>query len=861
MKPDDIDDELRFHVDSRVSELMAEGWSRANAVSRAEAELGDRAAVQASCQQIARAAGQAHSRRRYWIGVVQDLSYASRSLQRSASFSVATIAVLALGIGLTTAVVAALYGIIYSPLPYPDSENLHQVYAVNTAKDLHESPMSAADFYTLRDRLPGEVRIGGYMSWPVSLTGVAEPERLRGALATADLFTTLGVAPVEGRTFVADDERPGREVAIISARLAARLGLTGRAAGASIQLANAPVTIVGVMPHGFDFPEADTEVWIPLALSAADRANHESRWLHTVARFDANALPQVQGRLNSVMAGLAADRPASNAGWDARAVPLRQVVVGDAGPTVKVLSLLILCVMLVTVVNVIALVVARLHRRQAELALHQALGAGLWRLSRQLSAEALLLSMFGGGLGLLLAGWLTGLFRRLAPGVIPRAAEVSVSQWPLVFASAVAALLIVAMTVIPLWLARGANLGLLTAGGRGAVATRTRFSRVVVATQAAFAALLVVTAGLLAQAFIRLSTVDLGFAPANVLTLRISLPRSMPLDGQRAYFAGVLDRIRSVPGVTGAGATNDLPLSGNSPNVPILVDGREPSPGDPELRADFRVITPGYLETVGSAVRGRPFTDRDTPGAPPVALVNDALARRQWPGQDAIGQRIRTSADTAWRTVVGVVRDVHHGGLNTAEGPAIYIPHAQKAEAWMTWMSMAVRTTDSPMTKAAAVRAAIASVDRNQPVSDVMTLSQLVSDALALPRLAAAVAAAVSLIALLLAAFGTGAVLSRLIAARIPEFGLRLALGANPARLAWTPVWEVVRLVGAGSLAGLLVAAGSSRLLAGLLHDVSPFDGPTYAVALAVIVMTGVAAAIGPAMRVARIAPVIALRE
>ncbi|MGE0862710.1 MAG: FtsX-like permease family protein [Vicinamibacterales bacterium] len=378
MKPDDIDDELRFHVDSRVSELMAEGWSRANAVSRAEAELGDRAAVQASCQQIARAAGQAHSRRRYWIGVVQDLRYASRSLQRSASFSVATIAVLALGIGLTTAVVAALYGIIYSPLPYPDSENLHQVYAVNTAKDLHESPMSAADFYALRDRLPGEVR------------------------------------------------------------------------------------------------------------------------------------------------------------------------------------------------------------------------------------------------------------------------------------------------------------------------------------------------------------------------------------------------------------------------------------------------------------------------------------------------RIRTSADTGWRTVVGVVRDVHHGGLNTAEGPAIYIPHAQKAEAWMTWMSMAVH---SPMTKAAAVRAAIASGDRNQPVSDVMTLSQLVSDALALPRLAAAVAAAVSLIALLLAAFGTGAVLSRLIAARIPEFGLRLALGANPARLAWTPVWEVVRLVGAGSLAGLLVAAGSSRLLAGLLHDVSPFDGPTYAVALAVIVMTGVAAAIGPAMRVARIAPVIALRE
>jgi putative ABC transport system permease protein len=856
----EIDEELRFHLESRVRDLMEAGLSRGEAAERAEREFGDRAAILSSCDRISRTAIRDHGRRRYWIGWQQDLRYASRSLARSPGFAVAALATLALGIGLTTAVFAVLHGIILNPLPYPASESLHRIYSVNPAKSEDRSPMSAADFYALRDGLAPEVRIGGYMNWPVSLTGVAEPERLDGALASADLFTTLGVAPIEGRTFVAAEEEPGRDVAVISARLAARLGLTGHAAGASMQLGTQPVTVVGVMPHGFEFPQATTDVWIPLALRPADRDNHESRWLHTIARIERPAAARVEDRLQAVMARLATDFPKSNAGWSARAVPLRQVVVGDSRPTLTVLSLAILCVMLVTVVNLVTLVSGRLHRRRAELAMHEALGAGLWRLSRQLGAEAVFVAAIGGGLGLLLATSLVGSFRNLAPASIPRAAEVSVSAWPIAFASGAAALILIAMTIVPLWRVEGSSVDALRAGGRGGPPRGSRFSRLLIVAQAGLAALLVVTAGLLAQAFVRLANVELGFKPDHVLTLRISLPRSRTPESQRAYFADVLERVGALPGITGAGASNDLPLGGNSMSVPIAFDGIDRPAGDPEVRAAFRVITPGYLEAVGSPVRGRSFATTDTAASSPVALVNESLARRYWPEREALGMRIRTSEDNAWRTVVGVVGNVHHDGLAIEEGPALYVPHAQKAEAWMTWMSVVVRTLDDPLAHAPSIRAAIAAVDRNQPVSNVTTLDQIVNTSLALPRLAAWVATAVSAIALLLAAFGIGAVLTRLVAARKPELGVRLALGADPKKLIWTPVIEAVWLVTAGGLIGLLAAAASGRLLSALLYDVSAYDLPTFAGTLLVLAMTAVVAAIGPARAVGRVDPITILR-
>jgi len=346
---DDIDDELQFHLDTKIRDLMDQGLSREAAAARAERELGDRAAIGRSCRTIARHSGRNQQRRRYWMGWREDWRYAVRGLARTPQSSVPAIVIFALGVGLATTVFAVLHGIVLNPLPYPRGAELHQVFGVNLEKGDDRSPLSAADFFSLRAALAPAVRIGGYMNWPISLTGVPEPERLDGALVSADLFPTLGVAPIEGRWFQIDDEQPGHDVAIISARLAARLGLTGQAAGATIRFGTQPTTVVGVMPGTFAFPEATTDAWIPLALRPADRDNRESRWLHTIARVDRRALAAVDARLQTVMATLAADFPQSNAGWHARLVPLHSMVVAQARPTLIVLSLAIACVLLVMV--------------------------------------------------------------------------------------------------------------------------------------------------------------------------------------------------------------------------------------------------------------------------------------------------------------------------------------------------------------------------------------------------------------------------------------------------------------------------------------------------------------------------------
>lgn len=858
---DNIDDELQFHLDEKIRDLMSQGLSREAATARAERELGDRSAIRQSVRTIVDTSGRQRERQRYWMGWREDVRYAVRGLIRSPQFSIPSIAIFALGVGLATAVFAVLHGIVLNPLPYPLGAELHQLYATNLKTTDDRSAMSPGDFFALRTALAGDVRIGGYMNWPVSLTGVAEPERLNGALATADLFTTLQVEPIEGRTFLIDEEQLERgDVAIISARLAARLGLSGRAPGSTIQLNGRPITVVGVMPGTFAFPEAATDVWIPLALRPADRDSHESRWLQTIARITPREAAAADARIQVTMAGLAAAFPQSNADWRARLVPLHRVVVAQARPTLIVLSLAIACVLLVMIVNLLTAVAARQRQRTAELSLQTALGAGLWRVTRQLGTEALMLAFFGGGIGLLFATGLVGAFRRLAPASLPRAAEVSLSMWPFLFAIAAGAIVVSIVTIIPVRAAHRRG-GAIRLTGRGLAVGSSQPSRWPVVAQAALACLLIVSAGLLSQAFVRLSNIDLGFVPGNVLTLKISLPRGTPSERQTAYFSDVLERLRSVTAVTAVGAASDLPLAGNSLNVPIAIDGVVRDRSDPEVRAAFRVITPGYLEAIGAAVRGRAFEPPDGPAAEPVAIVNDALARQHWPDVNPIGQRLRTNEDQQWRTVVGVVRDVHHGGLTESEGPTIYVPHAQKAEEWMTWMSVAVRTAGDPLRHATAIRAAVAEADHNQPVSDVMTLQRRVDEALALPRLAAFIATTVAGITLLLAAAGLASTLSLFVSARTPEFSVRLALGAVPARLAWRTVSEAVRLVAAGSALGLAIAAAAGSVIASLLYDISAYDFATFAGAAAILLLTAVVTAIAPARAVARIDPSLTLRS
>lgn len=856
----DIDDEIRFHLESRVHDLMADGLSRRDAEAQAHREFGDRVSVGLACRDIRRRADHRRERRDYWTGWRNDLRYGMRAIVRAPLFSLSAIMILAVGIGLSSTVFAVVHGVFLKPLPYPQSRDLHRLFAVNTTKNDRESPMSAGDFFTLRAALAPEVGVGAYMSWPVSLTGVTDPERLAGALASADLFTTLGVNAVEGRTFIAGDEDPARNVAIISTRLAGRLGILGRAAGATIELGRTPTLVVGVMPPSFRFPQPDTEVWIPLALRPADRDNHGSRYLHTLARIPGEHAGLARDRLTTSMARLAEEFPASNAGWSARTEPLQDVVVGRARSTLVFLALAIACLLLVMAVNLVALLTGRLRRRAVELSVHQALGADRWRLLRQIGTECMLMAVAGGALGLLLASGLTGLFQRLANSSVPRADEVTMSAWIVAFAIGSAAIGLVAMTLLPLWTSMAAPATPLSPVTRGTASAR-RPSRVMVIAQSAMACVLIVAAALLAQTYVRLANTNLGFNPDNILTMRIALPARTPLPQQASYFAAVIDRVQQVPGVVAAGAVSDLPLSGNSLNVPIRVaDSAIDAGTDEETRAAFRVVTPGYLETIGAHFEGRAFDRGDVAGRPPVAMVNRTFARRHWPGREPIGLRVRTSEDAGWRTVVGVVADIQHGGARGEEGPTIYVPHAQKAEAFMTWMSLAIRATGDPVTLAPPVRTAIAAIDRYQPVSDVGPLSESVAKALALPRLAATIGGVVAIGTVLLAVIGIGAVLSLLVAARTPDFAVRLALGAPPSRLQWTPVIECMTLVGSGAVAGLIAAALLTRLMRSLLFGVAPIDALTFSASALVLLAVAALTAIGPARAIARIDPALTLR-
>ena len=442
---DNIDDELQFHLDEKARELMSQGLSRDAATARAERELGDRSAIQRSVRSIVTASGRDRGRRRYWMGWRDDLRYAMRGLIRNPQFSIPAIAIFALGVGLATAVFAVLHGIVLSPLPYPRGAELHRLYATNVKTSDDRSAMSPGDFF--REGGPSRQRSHRrYLNGRVAHRrgGTGAPRR---ALRTADCSETAGGTNL-GRPFDRRGTGRARRRGNHQRAPAARLGLNGNGPGSTIQLGGKPVTVVGVMPGTFAFPEASTDVWLPLALRPADRDSHESRWLHTIARIDRRGLAAADARIQGAMTTLAADFPKSNADWRARIVPLHSVVVAQARPTLIVLSLAIACVLLVMIVNLLTAVSARLRRRSAELALRHALGAGLWRVTRQLGTEAVVLAAFGGAIGLLLASGLAGAFRRLAPPSLPRAAEVSISLWPILFAIGAGALVVGIVTIV-----------------------------------------------------------------------------------------------------------------------------------------------------------------------------------------------------------------------------------------------------------------------------------------------------------------------------------------------------------------------------------------------------------------------------
>jgi putative ABC transport system permease protein len=872
----DVDDELRFHLEMRQRDYESRGLPPEAARAAARARFGDPAHVQQTLRTHDRDRERRRHRRERMHDLLQDLRFGLRSFRRAPGFTLVAVLTLALGIGATTAIFSVVNAVLLRPLPYRDAERIVMVWMDNRPQNMPEDIHSWPNFADLRTQSAAFARLAAYRRGGYNLTGgcaegTCEPQRVNAAVSTADLFAVLGTTPALGRPYTADEETPGRDnVAVISHGLWTRqFGGDPAAVGRTVRLNGRERTVVGVMPRGFAFPAADTDVWVPLALSPEAREQRSSYSLYVVGRLaPGTTLAGARADVGTVWNRLTQQYPTAFRDYGVNLVPLPEQVVGRALRTALWVMLgAVGAVLLIGCANVANLMLSRAAARQREVTVRVALGAGRRRLVQQLLTESVLLAAVGGAFGMLLAWGGLRALTRLAPADIPRLDEVGVDGVVLAVAVVVIVAAGVAFGLVPALHASRPDLaGTLRESARGGTGGRqgNRTRHLLVGAQVALVVVLLTTAGLLTRSFVRLQQVQLGFRPDHLLTLRVSLPAAKyPDDPQRlAFYDRLLERTRALPGVQGAAATSSIFLS-QTPNSTIFrIEGRTPAPGEEGIETPIDAVTPDYFRVMGvPLVRGRTFSAQDGPTAPAVVLINEHMARRFWPGEDPVGRRIRyggAQSDAPWMTVVGVVADMRRTGLDAPVRYETFVPLAQAADPGMT---VVLRTTGEPLALAAAARAAVRAADPDQPVYDVRAMDELLSERVAQRRFSMTLLGTFAALALVLGVVGVYGVTSYVVAQRTREVGLRLALGAPPAHVVRMVVRQGMRVAAVGIGVGLVGALGVGRLLTRLLYEVSPLDAATLAGATLVLALATLVANYIPARRAALVDPIESLRS
>jgi predicted permease len=814
--------------------------------------------------------------------LLQDLRYGARVLAKSPGFTAVAVVTLALGIGANTAIFSVVNAVLLRPLAYREPERIVTV--------LHEGqhPVSPANFLDFRASSRSFDGAAAAEAWGGALDGGGSPEMVSGLRMGEGLFGLLGVPPLVGRTLQPDDYTAGRDrVLVLSHKLWQRMfGGDPAVVGRQLSLSGESYTVVGVMPPEFQFPpfwSTRAEMWTPLDLSSR-AANRGANSLRVFARLKPGvAMEQARAEAETISRQLAAAYPETNAGRSLRVDPLNEKVVGNIRPALLVLAAAVAFVLLIACANVACLLLVRTAARQRETAVRVALGATRGRILRQLLAESLLLSLGGALVGVLLAvwgvDWLTSLLAGNSTSFsirLPRAGEIKVDGAALAFTFAVSVVTGVLFGLAPALAASKPDLThALKEGGRGAAGGRRRLRESLVVAELALALVLLVGAGLLISSFVKLQQVDPGFDPKNVLSLTVSLVGAPQYVGpsREAYYRQLTGRLEAVPGVEAVGAINHLPLAGDLWGRSIVIEGRPlPPPGQREGAA-FRVTRPGYFRAMGIALRaGRDFTERDAPDAPGVVIVNETLARLQWPGEDPLGKRLTlddprdTSRAPQWLTVVGVAKAVKQASWTDAPSNEIYLPFQQSGSFYagrggpFTSMTLVVRTAVEAQSLAATVQEAVRSLDRTLPVSNVVSLEQVVRDTLWQPRFSLQLIGLLAGVALLLAAVGLYGVMAYTVAERTREVGIRLALGAQRGDVLRLVVGQGMKLALAGVGIGLLAALALTRLMTRLLFEVSATDPRTFAAISALLAAVALAACWIPARRAAKTDPMVALR-
>ncbi|MCA1626509.1 MAG: ABC transporter permease, partial [Acidobacteria bacterium] len=675
----------------------------------------------------------------------QDVRFAVRMLAKSRAFTFVAVVSLAIGIGANTAIFSVVNGVLLRPLPYPEPERLVRLYEKETdAATLSERlEVAPANFLDWRRQSRTLAETAAWGEEEQALAGQEQAEPVKAAFVSANFFAVLGVQPLHGRVFTSEEDQPGRDdVALLGYGLwQRRFGGDPHLVGQRVKLDGEHYTVVGIMPDGFQYPRA-AEIWTPLALNPNQTQTREAHFLQVIARRRPEAsLAQVRAEMEMIAASLEQQYPATNKNWHVNVVPLLEDEVGPVSGALLVLLGAVGLVLLIACVNVASLLLARAAMRQTEITIRAALGASRWRIVRQMLTESAVLALLGGGVGLLLALWGTDALLALAPSEIPRVQQSSVDGRVLAFALVVTLVTGLLCGLIPaLQAARFDLQEALKEGGRRASGsvTRSRIFGALVIAEMALALVLLVGAGLLARSFLRLRGVETGIETANVLTVEINLPSARyggeDWKAQRLNFYGpVLERIKALPGVVAAGAIDSLPLSGDQRGWSFRKEGQTLTPAERPV-AGFQVATTDYFRAMGIQLwRGRAFTAADADGAPPVMIINESFARRFYPNEDPLGQRIIIRNQPQACEIVGVVNDVRHFGPHQAAAPEMYVPYDQFV---IGAVPLVVRTELEPQALIGAVRREIHAVDREVAISEVRTMTQMMSAALAERRFA-----------------------------------------------------------------------------------------------------------------------------
>jgi putative ABC transport system permease protein len=817
--------------------------------------------------------------------LLQDFRFTVRQWRKNPGFALTTMLTLALGIGATTAIFSLVNTILLRPLAFPQPERLMHVGqrpTTSTATELGPGNvvLSYPDYFDLRSQNHSFEALAAYHDNNYTLTGAGDPQHIDGFIVSAEFFRVLGVNPALGRGLVADDEKPGARVVVLSHRLwQSSFGANPDIVGHAINIDSRSYTVVGVMPKDFSFPIQNPEpaLWTSLADDAVDPGGDQpmtiqrgAHMLDAIGRLKPGVTPaQALADLGVITGNLARQYPESNKKFaGAYVVPELENLVGDTRPALRVLFAAVGFVLLIACVNVAGLLLARTSRRRSEMAVRAALGATRAELIRQVLFESVALSLAGGFLGVALSVGLLRSVLQFVPRNLPRLDQVSVDGQVLAFAIAVSVLTGILFGVLPAWRMSRLDPSLALREGSRSLNTgrgQHRLHDSLVIAETAIGLILLIGAGLLIHSFMRILRVDPGFDSHHILTAAVALPDNN-YNGQQQvqFYRQLLPRLAALPGVQSVGAGWSLPFSTNGMHVGFEVEGHALPPGD-RPAAGVYVVTPEYFQTLRIPIlRGRPFRPEDTAKSGLVVAVNETFARKYFPNEDPIGKRLQiglgdgTVDSKSWREIVAVISDIKNRKLTTESKPEYYLPYAQAA---VLSPSLVIRTAGDPVTLIAPVRAQLAQMDKTVPLYEVKTMEDMISQASAQPRFQTLLITLFAVMALLLSAIGLYAVLSYMVAQRSMEIGLRMAVGAQRIDVLSLVLRRGLLLAGAGLGIGIVASLVLTRFLEGMLYGVRSFDPLTFVVVSGILLLVALAASSAPAYRAARLDPMNTLRE